>query len=294
MPLRAVQFSTEPTATPYDYSYLKVDDEGGSQTFNRILGMDDLGAVVGYFSSGSITKGFNSFPPYTKFRVIDYPNSQSTVATSMSNNLYFAGYFHDTGRGGHTWGFIRYKGIWGMYQDSHTPKGPNTVNQILGINDNDIAVGFYVDSNGHDQPFEYSNRHYAGLKPPNAISAQATGINLRGDIVGTELLSNGNTVGWIYRSGAYKQIQYPNSTDTEPTGANLQDQVVGSYVDAYGTHGFVATAPGNPSQANWQTIDEPDAAATTVVTSINNHHAISGWYVDANGNNNGFVATIPH
>ena len=130
--------------------------------------MDDLGQVVGYYSSGSVTRGFTSLKPYTKFTIVNYPYSESTVATSMSNNRIMAGYFVDPSKGNHTWGFIRNKGIWGSYKNYKTPSGPNSVNELLGVNDSDIAVGFYVDSYGDDVPYLVAVRKYHSLTPPNA------------------------------------------------------------------------------------------------------------------------------
>jgi hypothetical protein len=293
VPSRAVRFNAEPTPTPYQYSYNTIDDEGGSTTFNRVLGMNDLSQVVGYYSGYSITRGFTSTPPYTKFKSISYPNSQSSVATSITNNRVIGGYFQDTGHGEATLGFQRVKGLWSIIKDIHTPKEPNSINEVLGVNSNDIAVGFYVDAYGVDQAFTVASRKFTPLKPPGSVSTRATGINTRGDMVGSAVLSNGETVGWVYRSGTYAEFSAPNSTDTEPTSANIEGQIAGSYVDGYGaTHGFVVRNAGDTTKAFWQTIDEPNAAGTTVVTTINNHHAISGWYVDAYGNNNGFVGTI--
>lgn len=293
VPNRAAHFDTSPTPTPYKYEYNTVDDEGGSTTFNRVLGMNDLSQVVGYYSGYSVTRGFTSTPPYTKFKVISYPNSQSSVATSITNNRIIGGYFLDTGHGESTLGFLRDRGLWSIIKDIHTPKELNSVNEVLGVNSNVIAVGYYVDAYGIDQAFAEASRHFTALRPPGSLSTRATGINSRGDMVGSAVLSNGQTVGWVYRSGVYTEFSAPNSNDTEPTSANIQGQIAGSYVDGSGaTHGFVVRSPGNPTEAFWQTIDEPNAVGTTVVTTINNHHAISGWYVDAYGNNNGFVGTI--
>lgn len=294
VPNHGVRVATSPTSTPYQYTYSTVDDEGGSTTFNEVLGMNDLGAVVGYYENASFTRGFTSFPPYSSFHTIYYPNSATTVATSTSNDKIIAGYFTQNGKAGTTTlGFIRDKGLWATVKDFHTPKGANTVNELLGVNNNDIAVGFYVDAYGDDQPYAVASRHYTALKPPGAVSAQATGINLRGDIVGSAVLGGGSTVGWVYRSGIYKEFSFPSSTVTEPTSLNIQNQIAGSYVDGSGnTHGFVVTDLGDTDRTLWQTIDEPNAVGTTVVTTVNNHHAISGWYVDTYGNTNGFVGTV--
>ena len=66
--------------------------------------------------------------------------------------------------------------------------------------------------------------------------------------------------------------------------------LVGSYVNSSGTHGFIVrNGGGNPQ---WQTIDEPNAHGFTVVTGMNNHHVICGWYIDASHHTHGFVGTL--
>jgi hypothetical protein len=40
----------------------------------------------------------------------------------------------------------------------------------------------------------------------------------------------------------------------------------------------------------WTQIDDPDASGDTVVTGINNHHRVVGYYNDSSGNFSGFLA----
>ncbi len=286
-----VRLDTDPSPTPYTYKFVTVNVPGSS-TFTRVLGVDDLGQVVGYYGSGTPSDpshGFSSLVPYAKFRTLNFPLAVNTVATSIDGTRIVAGYFEDNSPGHHTFGFIRNRAIWTYYKDFKTPKGPNSVNELLGINDSGIAVGFYKDSYGNDIPYEVAGGHYEALHPPGAVSAMATGINKPGDITGTETLASGETEGWLLRNGTYTQLSYANST--QAFAINYQQEVAGSYVDGAGTHGFVLIKPGSPGQQIWQSIDEPNAAGTTVVTSINDHHTITGWYLDASGHTDGFVAT---
>jgi hypothetical protein len=210
--------------------------------------------------------------------------------TTMSTDHLRAGYFLDSRND--TWGFVEDRGIWTLYKDLKA-KGLGFVDEILGINGSNIAVGFYTDTYGDDQPYELvvTQNEYTILKPPGAKSAIATGINLRGDISGTETLANGQTEGWKLRGGVYTQLSYPGSTSTQALGLDFEEDVVGSYVDSAGaTHGFVLTNP--DGHQYWQSVDEPNAAGTTVINCINSKHAIVGWYVDAHGNTNGFMATV--
>ncbi len=286
--------TAKPSPTPYQFNFTTLDDPG-SASYTRIMGIDELAQVVGTYGSGTASDpshGFSSEVPYTKFRNLDYPSAPDTVATAMSSNEIFVGYFLDDSSGHHTWGFIRNKGVWTQYKDPKTPKGPGSINEFLGVNDASEVVGFYVNSYGSDQAYELASNHFHPLDPPGAVSATANGINLRGTIVGCETLASGTVEGWLLQNRGYTQLAYPGASSTQAFALDYQNQVVGSYVDAKGTHGFILTDPVSPSQRYWQTIDEPDAAGTTVVTSINSHHAISGWYIDENGNTDGFVATL--
>ena len=294
LPLQAGMPRVSPT--PFTFNFLTVDDPA-SPTFTSILGIDDLGEIAGYDGSGTQSdpsQGFTSLAPYTKFRPLNYPEAVDTIATSLnsSGNRITAGYFLDSTKNHTTWGFLRQQALLSQYKDPKTPKGSNTVNELLGVNDPGLAVGFYEDSEGHDVPYELASGAYHTLDPPGAVSAKATGINLRGDIAGAETTANAVTEGWVLRSGLYSEFSYPGSTKTEATALNYQQEVVGFYVDSAGTHGFILTRPGSPTEQYWQSIDEPNAAGKTVVSSINVHDTISGWYVDAHGNTNGFVATL--
>jgi hypothetical protein len=278
--------------TPFPFQFATINDPESS-TFNRASAINELGRIVGYYGSGSPSDpshGYLSAPPYTKFRTQNYPGAVNTVMTTMSTDHLRAGYFLDSRND--TWGFVEDRGIWTLYKDLKA-KGLGFVDEILGINGSNIAVGFYTDTYGDDQPYELvvTQNEYTILKPPGAKSAIATGINLRGDISGTETLANGQTEGWKLRGGVYTQLSYPGSTSTQALGLDFEEDVVGSYVDSAGaTHGFVLTNP--DGHQYWQSVDEPNAAGTTVINCINSKHAIVGWYVDAHGNTNGFMATV--
>ena len=130
---------------------------------------------------------------------------------------------------------------------------------------------------------------------PGAVSATADAISYAGNVAGSERLKDGTTVGWLLRAGIYVQFAYPNSKTTLVNGlsdALSGNRVVGSYVDGHGTHGFILTAPGDPLKEAWQSVDEPNAKRVTVITGMNNHHDITGWYVDAEGRTHGFVGAV--
>jgi len=290
-----VKPATKPSPTPYDFTFLTVDDPG-SKTVNVATSVNELGTISGYYGSGTLSDpshGYLSSPPYAKFRPINYPGAVSTTLMSMSTNHLRAGYFIDNTKDHNTWGFVQNNGIFGLYKDLKTPKG-QFVDRLLSINGSDLAVGYYVDSSHNDQPFELivALNKYTALEPPGAQSAAATGINLRGDICGWETLSNGKTVGWLLIGGVYSQFSYPGSTSTQANGLDFEEQIVGSYVGSDGaTHGFVLTNPTSASGQFWQKVDEPNAVGTTVLTGMNAKHSIVGYYLDSAGDSHGFTAT---
>jgi hypothetical protein len=292
--MRSPLSGSKPSPTPYKFSFKTLNDPA-STTFNVVMGIDQLGQIVGYYGSGKTSnpsRGYSSLEPYTKFHELNYPSAINTVPAGLSDTRIEAGYFLDSSKGGHTWGFMKVKGIWSQFKDPKTPKGPGSVNELLGVNDAAIAVGYYTDAYGHDKPYELAEDSFHTLNVPGAVSATANAINQRGDIAGTETLASGATIGWLLRSGSYSQFSYKHATSTQVTGINFQEQVVGFYVDSDGTHGFILTNPQSPNQQYWQAIDEPDAAGTTVIEDMNNHHTICGYYIDSDGNTDGFIGTL--
>jgi hypothetical protein len=180
-----------------------------------------------------------------------------------------------------------------QYKDQKAPKGAGSVTEFFGVNNSAIVAGSYIDSYGNNQAFEFAGNRFHKLSPPGAVSATANGINMRGVLVGTETTASGATQGWLLENRTYFPIMYPGAASTQAFAVNYQEQVVGSYVGAHGgTHGFILTNPRSPSGQFWQTIDAPDAVGTTVVTSINGHHNICGWFIDSNSNTDGFVAIV--
>jgi hypothetical protein len=282
-----------PTPTPYGFVYMTVDDPK-SPVFTRVMGIDDLAQIAGYTKIGRSDHavGFTSLTPYSSFHNIAYPGASSTVVTSINpGGRILAGYII---KNGNTMGFIREHSLWNEYRDGDTPKGHREVNRLLGVNDNGIAVGYYKDDAGMDHGYELANNKFIHVNPPGAVSAEATAVSLAGALAGNETLKSGITAGWLERSNNYQTIMYAGATSTEINGMSdglSSNLIVGDYVNSTGTHGYVLRmGGGNP---DWQTIDEPNAAGKTVVTGMNNHHDICGWYVDSRHHVHGFVATVP-
>lgn len=281
---------SRPNQATFQFSTLN----NGSATANYLTGINNQAKITGYDTSGPSgdARGFVIYKPYQQgnFRNENYPQAVSTYVTSDNNVKTIAGYYTNTN--GAIFGFIQSHGVWTSYKDPELRKGTSNITELLGISDADLAVGFYQDQNQVNHAFELDagTGKFHNLLPPGLNgSAEATGINGKGDIVGYFTNASGNQVGFLLKGSNYTIFSVPGAKATQALSVQWQDQISGSYQDTSGnTHGFVLTNPLTSQQ--WTTVDEPDATGPTVVTGINNHHYIVGWYVDAYGTD-GFLAT---
>ncbi|MFZ1017199.1 MAG: hypothetical protein WAN39_04920 [Candidatus Cybelea sp.] len=294
-PARAARAAqNDPDAVKYTFATL---DDPNDSRFNRLLGLNDLGKIVGYFGSGKTSdpnQGLEVQPPYkpANFQTVDFPDAAQTQVTTMTNGASFGGFYTDYKHD--VYGFMEWKNLWFAYSAPLARRGA-PVTEIMSMNESSQAVGFWLNSSGHDVPFllDLETGIFQKVNTPDGTqSAVATGINARGDICGYYKSASGVTQGFLRAVGETAvQFSYPGATSTKPLGLSPFDHVVGSYVDASGdTHGFLVRNPGT-QRAVWQTIDDPQSSKATVVTGINLHGSIAGYYIDRSGRNHGFLGT---
>lgn len=273
------------------YTFRTLDDQR-DPTFNQLLGINDGGVIAGYFGSGATghpNKGYTLSPPYHQgnYTNENFPGSVQTQVTAIDNLGNTAGFWIN-GKGTN-FGFIKWNGVFTSYRDPHTGKG--TVNQLLGLNDEGIAVGFYTDGNGINHAYELNRNtgKFTAIVPPGGNNATATGINDQGDVVGFLTLKNGSVAGFLLKGTTFTEFEFPHSTTTNPFGVNVFDQIVGSYVDSAGKmHGFLLSNP--LTRPHFQSIDDPHGVGTTTVNGLNDNADLVGFYVDSAGNTDGFLA----
>jgi hypothetical protein len=267
------------------FTFATIDAPSGPPT--EILGINNLSKLCGFYGDPSV--GFTVRPPYEakQFFKLLFPGAADTVVTSINNTNVVAGWFEDA-KGG-IFGFTRWEGIWTEYQDNHLLHQPQYT-KILGLSDDELAVGYY-ELKKIDHSFELNlvTGKFQTIAPPNAKSSAATGINGKGDIVGWLTLANGTTEGWLLKGGLFTVFAYPAAAETQAASLDWSDDIVGSFQDASGnTHGFLLTDV--LKVQTWTQIDDPDASGQTVVTGINNHHTMVGYYNDSSGSFSGFSA----
>jgi len=270
-------------------------DDSKDPTFNQLLGINDNNVIAGYFGSGMPghpNKGYVLSPPYGQSNYTDenYPGSAQTQVTGINNAGATVGFYVDNA--GNNFGFTDIMGHFTKVVDPKTPTATSrlaAIDQLLGINNHDIAVGFYLDKNGDSHGYEYSlaKGTFRAITPPGATSITATGINDAGAVSGFFTEKSGTVASFLYHgAGNYTVVEFPGSTNTTALGVNNRGQMVGSYVDSAGlTHGFLYT------NGTFQSIDDPNGVGTTVINGVNNATDLVGFYVDSNGNTDGFLAT---
>jgi len=289
--------STAVNAPSYTFQTL---NNANDLTFNQLLGINDRGVIAGYFGSGAAghpNKGYRLFPPYTQKNYVNenFPGSAQTQVTGLNNFGTQVGFFAPTNTGTDA-NFGWYSTNNGRsFHEITVPGvtfGTPPVTQLLGVNDFNQAVGFYVDANGNSHGFIYSIRtnRFTFTNIAEATSVTDAGINDHGDVTGFFTSAGGTVSSFLVRPfGQTTFLNFPGAASTTALGVNNFDEVVGFYTDAAGAmHGFTWTR-----QNGFKTVDDPNGVGTTTVNGVNDRGQLVGFYVDSAGNTDGMLAT-PH
>ncbi|HEY3935840.1 MAG TPA: PEP-CTERM sorting domain-containing protein [Bryobacteraceae bacterium] len=288
-----------------NYTFQTLDNQT-DPTFNQLLGINNTGTIAGYFGVGSTinpNKGYTLAPPYgqASYTNENFPGSAQTqvVGINSKGSPTTVGFWVDNNA--NNFGFVKQGNTFTSVMNPNTPVGAAVVNQLLGVNNNNVAVGFYADANGNFQAYSYdiAGATFAAITLPgsfNATMATATGINDAGLIAGFYLDAAGNVHGFLDNSGSFSSFDDPAGagTNTSFFGVNNNDEVVGSFVDANGiSNGFTY----NQLTNTWMTVDDPNASATpafdvtgTTINGVNDLGQLVGFYSDGT-NVDGFLAT---
>jgi hypothetical protein len=283
------------TATAGGYAFTTLDNQA-DPTFNQLLGINSQNVISGYFGSGAKghpNKGYLLSLPYQQSNYVseNFPGSAQTQVTALNNKGDTAGFWVNgklTNRD-----FVEWNGEFASYSDPKTPHVAGAVNQLLGINDAGIAVGFYNDKNGnsHAYTLNQATGKFTAIRIVPGRSVTASGINNKGDIVGFATSGSGSaatTSSWLLHNKHLRALQFPGGSDTQALGINDKDQIVGSYDDSSGVmHGFLLSTP--LTHAKWVSIDDPNGVGSTVINGLNNATDMVGFYTDSSGNTDGML-----
>ena len=286
------------------YSF-QTRDNAKDVTFNQLLGINDSGVIAGYFGSGAQghpNKGYLLLPPHTQHSYLNenFPGSVQTQVTGLNNRGVTVGFWSSMNNANmvnDNFGFVEANG---HFRNADFPTGTPAnppVDQLLGVNDRNVAVGFYTDANGNNHGYEYNIRHarFSTVTDPSlpGASLTAAAINDEGDVAGFYVNAAGTTDGFLKtHRGQFITLAAPGASSTMATGVNAFDEVVGVYMVGSGStatmHGFTWTP-----RHGFRTVDDPHGVGTTTVNGVNDHGQLVGFYVDSVGNTDGFIAT-PH
>ena len=287
--MNAFAFAGTPTFTTID--------NDGDPTFNQLLGINNNGVISGYFGSGVAghpNQGYTIAPPYTAYAGENFPGGTQTQVIAIANDGGTAGFWSPSNTGTDAnFGFIRLAN--GTFINVRNPLVASTpaVNQILGVNNSNIAVGFYNDASG--LPHGYSYNVKTGIFTPvsfsGAVSDAATGINNDGLVCGFFTGTKGVTQGFVKRVSGDGQLSVnltvPGAVTTQFLGINDNGVAVGFYLAADGPHGIAY----NMVSGKLTIIDDPQGLGGTVLNGINDSGEIVGFYTDAADNTHGMLVS---
>ena len=223
-------------------------------------------------------------PTSYSFQEVNYPHDTFTQLLGINNEGVIAGYHN----------FALNSGFRLVLPNNFTtenaPLGAQGT-QVLGINNTNFTVGFYVDKNGKTHGFERNpnTNLYAAIGFPGTVFNQLLGVNDHGQASGYYSNSINNSTPdfpYIYDIGGqvFEVLYIPGAVGgAQATGINNTQQVCGFYVDKAGkNHGFFLNF------GALTTLDFPGSTFTQAL-GLNNVNEVVGSYQDNAGASHGFV-----
>jgi len=267
-------------------------------TFNQELGINDSGVIAGYNGSGvpgHPNQGYTTTTAGTNFTPENFPGSVQTQVVGINNNGTTVGFYAPTNNGSDAnFGFYnKTPGSYTAVVNPLTTSTPST-NQLLGINDNGVAVGFYNDANGNSHGYKYNlnTGKFTAVVDPAAAAASLTAaaIDDAGDVAGFFVNGAGKDRGFLDKGGTFTTISLPGFADTQILGMNANGtELVGQ---AFGPLGFTVGIVYDVATGTLTKYSDPNGVGSTVFNGVNDAGDIVGFYTNAtNGYTIGMLAT---
>jgi hypothetical protein len=272
-----------------NFTFTTLDNEH-DPTFNQLLGINDSGVIAGYFGSGEEghpNKGYLLSQPYgqANYQNENFPHSEQTQVTGLNNSGVTVGFWVD--QQGDQIAFDAVNGHGFQSVEHPGTHGKPKVNQLLGVNDNDVAVGFYTSKElNYGYSYDITTRKFHQVSVAEDTNVTAAAINDEGDIAGFATNKDGVTEGFLVRpNSTVIHLDFPGASATTALGVNNGDEVVGNYTDSSGMHGF-AWAPG----FGFETVNDPNGVNATTINGLNDRGELVGFYEDSSKNTDGLLA----
>jgi hypothetical protein len=246
----------------------------------------------------------SSQPPYGQANYVseNYPGSVQTQVTGLNNHGVTVGFFFGQNNQNLMNDNFGFYNVDGRFHEVNFPTNNNAtppVDQLLGVNDDGVAVGFFVNAqdNNRGYTFDTNTGKFTRVLVPGAPrgakvgpSLPAAAINDSGDIAGFFATSAGVTDGFVKDDQHFTDLAIPGASVTMALGINGDSEVVGTYTMGTGKaavmHGFTWTA-----SHGFSSLDDPNGVGTTTINGINDRGDLVGFYTDTAGNTDGFLDT---
>jgi probable HAF family extracellular repeat protein len=164
----------------------------------------------------------------------------------------------------------------------------DTFTQLLGINNSYVIAGYhnFNSNSGFTQHFPGT---FATENYPESMMTQVIGINNTGTTDGFYVDSNSNTHGFYHNQNTYQTVDYPGTPFNQLLGQNDLGQAAGYYSLSQDN-----STPDFPYIYDemggiFEVITIPGAAGGAQATGINNSQQVSGFFIDNQGTNHGFL-----
>jgi hypothetical protein len=283
------------------YQVVKLND-ARDETFNQLLGINNEGIIAGYFGSGAAghpNRGYLLIPPFAQHDFLNenFPRAAQTQVTGLNDEGVTVGFFSTQNKSNmmnNNYGFYQQNG---RFHEVNFPIGDSAsppVDQLLGVNNHGIAVGFFTNSGGTNRGYEYNIRthRYSRVKIPMTSglgpSLTAAAINNRGDVAGFYNKTSSQVDAFLkLHSGRFLTLAYPGAAMTQAFGVNDSDEVVGTYTTGSGnsavTRGFTWW------RGKFASVTIKNASSTAI-NGVNDEGDLVGFYTDAKGSTDGLLA----
>jgi CHRD domain len=276
-------------------------------TFNQLLGINDDGVIAGYLGSGAAghpNQGYQLQPPHGQADYVseNFPGSVQTQVTGLNNHGVTVGFFSGQNNQNLMNDNFGFYNVDGRFHEVNFPTNDNAtppVDQLLGINDDGVAVGFFVNALGNNRGYAFDTKtgKFTRVLVPGAPrgakvgpSLTAAAINDSGDIAGFFATAGGATNGFVKDGQHFTDLAFPGASATMALGINGDGEVAGTYTMGTGSaavmHGFTWTG-----SHGFSSLDDPNGVGSTTVNGINDRGDLVGFYTDTAGNTDGFLAT---
>jgi hypothetical protein len=268
-------------------------------TFNQLLGINNRGQIAGYFGSGAKghpNKGYLLVLSRNGSHFVNenFPGAKQTQVTGLNDAGVTVGFYSKQNKASqmnNNFGFYTRGGHFHAVNFPAIHHSTPPVNQLLGVNDSDVAVGFYTDRKGNSHGYTYNiiTHRFHRVMVRDGVSTTAAAINNHGDIAGFRTGMRGTTKAFLRSpNGHLTVLQYPGSSSTMAFGVNDSGEVVGTYTKGSGNNaksfGFTWSR-----HNGWRSISDPMGKGTTLVNGVNDLGDLVGFYTDAKGNTDGFL-----